>query len=242
MADIKLTIWNEFQHEKKHEAVKKVYPDGIHRTLARHFEGLDGISVRTATLEEPEHGLTDEVLNDTDVLFWWGHMAHHEVQDEIAWRVHGRVLNGMGLVVLHSGHFSKPFRFLMGTSGCLRWREAGEKERLWVTAPGHPIAAGVGEYFELEQTEMYGEFFDVPQPDELIFISWFAGGEVFRSGALWNRGLGKVFYFRPGHETYPIYEDNHVLGVLENATRYLKFRGNEQVKLECANSEPLERL
>jgi trehalose utilization protein len=221
MADkIRVTVWNEFRHEKTHDAVKAVYPDGMHVVIAKHLEAQGGITTRLAALDDPEHGLTDKVLAETDVLTWWGHMAHGEVKDEIVTRVQQRVLDGMGLIVLHSGHFSKIFQRLMGTSCNLLWREANEKERLWVVSPGHPIANGLGPYFELPHEEMYGEFFDIPQPDELVLVSWFKGGEVFRSGCCYNRGHGKVFYFRPGHETHPTYFDANVMKVITNAVRW----------------------
>lgn len=212
----RVTIWNEGRHEKKSLKVQEVYPAGIHAVIARAMQEK-GITACTATLDEPEHGLTAEVLENTDVLFWWGHMAHHDVQDAIVERVYQRVLQGMGLVVLHSAHFSKIFRKLMGTSCDLKWREIGEKERLWVVNPGHPIAAGLPEYIELEHEEMYGEHFDIPAPDELVFVSWFAGGEVFRSGSCFYRGAGKIFYFRPGHETYRTYYQPQIQQVLYNA-------------------------
>jgi trehalose utilization protein len=198
------------------------------------------MEVHTATLDEPEHGLTEEVLNNTDVLIWWGHMAHHEVRDDIVERVYNRVLNGMGLIVLHSGHFSKIFRKLMGTTCDLKWREIGEKERIWVIEPGHPIAQGLDEYIELEHTEMYGERFDIPAPDELVFISWFAGGEVFRSGCCFYRGKGKIFYFRPGHETYPIYYNPKILKVIENAVRWAAPTAGPTPKF--GNRPPLEKI
>jgi trehalose utilization protein len=176
--------------------------------------------VRCATLQEPEHGLAESVLKATDVLTWWGHCAHGEVSDAVVDRVQKRVLEGMGLIVLHSGHYSKIFKRLMGTSCSLTWREAGEKERLWVCNPGHPIARGIGSYFEIPNAEMYGEPFGIPTPDEQVFISWFEGGEVFRSGCTWKRGNGKIFYFRPGHETYPIYHHQNVKLVLKNAVRW----------------------
>jgi trehalose utilization protein len=220
---IRVTVWNEFVHEQTHAAVREIYPKGIHGAVADALVKHHGpaITVRTATLDQPEHGLTEKVLAETDVLTWWGHAAHDKVDDKIVARVQQRVLEGMGLVVMHSGHFSKIFKALMGTGCALRWREAGEKERLWIVNPGHPIADGLtGEYFELAHTEMYGEFFDIPAPDELIFISWFEGGEVFRSGCTFTRGKGKVFYFRPGHETFPIYHDKNVQRVLANAVKW----------------------
>jgi trehalose utilization protein len=235
---IRVTVWNEFRHEKQHEAVRKVYPDGMHETIRRALAAQPDMQARTATLDEPEHGLTEAVLNETDVLTWWGHAAHHEVQDAIVDRVQQRVLEGMGLIVLHSGHFSKIFRRMLGTNCSLKWREVGEKERLWVIERSHPIAQGLGEYFELPHEQMYGERFDVPAPDALVFTSWFEGGEVFRSGCCWERGFGKVFYFRPGHETYPTYHDATVQKVLINAVRWCApiFTGPHP----CPCSKPLE--
>jgi len=242
---IRVTIWNEFRHEKVHEAVKSVYPAGIHQAIAT-FLGKTDFEVATATLDEPEHGLTEAILAKTDVLVWWGHMAHQEVQDKIVERVHERVLAGMGLIVLHSGHHSKIFKKLMGTTCSLRWREAGEKERLWIVEPGHPIAAGLDHYFEVPQAEMYGEHFDIPTPDELVFISWFQGGEVFRSGCCYYRGRGKIFYFRPGHETYPIYYQAEVQRVITNAVYWAApsngpeflYGGSKAINVK----EPLEPL
>ena len=220
---IRVTVWNEFVHETTNEAVGKLYPAGIHAAIADLLRGQLGaaVEVRTATLQEPEHGLTDDVLAATDVLTWWGHAAHDRVSDDVVGKVQQRVLEGMGLLVLHSAHASKIFRRLMGTSCMLRWREAAERERLWIVDPSHPIVEGLeGECFELEHTEMYGEFFDIPAPDELILISWFEGGEVFRSGCTFRRGKGKIFYFRPGHETFPIYDDQNVRRVIANAVRW----------------------
>ncbi len=217
---IRVTVWNEFRHERADPKVAAVYPEGIHGQIARFLGAEPDIVAGTATLDEPEHGLTEQVLADTDVLIWWGHMAHQDVQDAIVDRVQKRILNGMGLIVLHSGHFSKIFRRMMGTNCSLKWREAGERERLWVTDPAHPIAAGLGEFFEIPHVEMYGEYFDIPKPDATVFISWFQGGEVFRSGVCYHRGKGKVFYFRPGHETFPIYYQPEVQQVLKNAVRW----------------------
>jgi trehalose utilization protein len=214
-----VTVWNEFRHERTDPNVVAAYPHGIHTTLAESL-ARTGLPVRTATLDEPEQGLPDTILDTTDVLMWWGHLAHNEVSDALVDRLHQRVLAGMGLIVLHSGHYSKIFRRLMGCSCSLKWREADDRERLWVTAPGHPITEGVGEYFDIEREEMYGEFFDIPQPETLVFVSWFTGGEVFRSGCCYTRGRGRIFYFRPGHETLPTYHHPVVQRVIANAVRW----------------------
>jgi trehalose utilization protein len=236
---VKVTVWNECRHEKKDEVVKNMYPNGIHGVIANFLE-KEGFHVKTATLDEPKHGLSEDVLKNTDVLIWWGHIAHEEVSDEVVNQVYERVLDGMGLVVLHSGHFSKIFKKLMGTSCDLKWREANEKERIWVVDPTHPIAEGIGEYFEIDHEEMYGEHFDIPTPDELIFISWFEGGEVFRSGCTYKRGKGKIFYFRPGHETYPTYYHPQVQKVIVNAVKWAK--SPETKKPTYGSYQPLEPI
>ncbi len=217
---IRVTVWNEYRHERQKEQVAAIYPEGIHATIAAALRDHGLSNVRTATLDEPEHGLSEETLAATDVLLWWGHGAHQEVSDAIVDRVQQRVLDGMGLIVLHSGHFSKIFKRLMGTTCNIKWRDGDDHERLWVVAPGHPITEGLGEYIEIEHEEMYGEPFDVPAPETLVFVSWFSGGEIFRSGGCYSRGRGKIFYFRPGHETLPTYHHPDVQRVIANAVRW----------------------
>jgi trehalose utilization protein len=239
---IRVTVWNEYRDERTNPEIAKIYPKGIHGAIAQHLKTLPEFDVRTATLDEPEHGLADNVLNNTDVLIWWGHIAHDEVKNEIVEKIYKRILyEGMGLIALHSaGASSKIFCRLIGTTCHVKSRDAGEKERLWVVSPGHPIAKGIGDYFEIERTEMYGEYYDIPPPDELIFISWFQGGEVFRSGCCFYRGMGKIFYFRPGHETYPIYHDANVLKVIRNAIYWAQ--PTERPRPTFGPVEPLEEL
>lgn len=236
---LNVTVWHEYRHELKHEAVKKVYPEGMHKVIAEGIRKLlgDQVNVRTATLDEPEHGLTKEILESTDVMTWWGHMAHDDVKDEIAQKIQERVLEGMGIVFLHSAHYSKPFRKLMGTGCGLKWREAAELERIFCVNPAHEIADGLGEHFEIKHEEMYGEVFDIPTPDDLVFISWFEGGNVFRSGCCWTRGKGKVFYFRPGHETFPTYFQPEVQRVIANAVRWAAPRSAAPFKLGAPNEK-----
>jgi len=241
-SSIRITVWNEYRHEKLNPRVAEIYPEGMHEAIAGFLGAEAGFEVRTATLDEPEHGLGGAVLEETDVLIWWGHMAHGEVADAIVLEVKRRVLEGMGLIVLHSGHYAKIFKALLGTTCSLKWRESTDKERLWNILPSHPIAEGIGEYFEIPQEEMYGEPFGIPTPDELIFISWFTGGEVFRSGATWYRGHGRIFYFRPGHETYPTYHQAEVQRVICNAVHWARPTVRIPDPDVCPNSEPLERL
>lgn len=233
---MRILIFSEHRQDKTEAAVRAVYPNFIHNALADVLK--DGNTVKTVTLDNENCGITQEVLDETDVLFWWGHIAHHEVPDAVAELVRDAVLTGMGLVVLHSGHMAKPFKLLMGTACSLRWRE-GSRERLWVTSPGHPIAQGVPEQFELEQEEMYGEYFDIPTPEDIVFMGWFAGGEVFRSGVTFRRGLGKIFYFQPGHESNPTFRHPVIQTILRNAAAWAAptRRGNI---LSCSNPAPLE--
>ena len=217
---IRATIWGENVHESKNKYVAEIYPKGMHGQIAALIGEDKNIVTSTVTLQDPEHGMTEKKLDETDVLVWWGHAAHDQVDDKVVERIAQRVWQGMGLIVLHSGHHSKIFKRLMGTPANLHWREAGERERIWVVNPGHPIAKGLGEYFELENEEMYGEPFSVPEPLETVFVSWFQGGEIFRSGLTYRRGAGNIFYFRPGHETYPTYHDKTVGLVLRNAVNW----------------------
>ncbi len=221
MSKIRLTIWHENVHEKTNSRVLELYPGGMHKHLERALAAPD-LEIRTATLDEPECGLTKEVLENTDVMTWWGHAAHDKVPDEIVKKVQERVWEGMGLVCIHSAHMSKIFKALNGTSGKLHWREVGERERIWTVDPSHPIAQGLPEHFELPYEEMYGEPFMIAADAHPVFISWFEGGEVFRSGFTLQRGNGRMFYFRPGHETFPSLLDKNVLKVLGNAIRWAK--------------------
>lgn len=231
-------LWNEFYHEQHRDDVKAIYPNGIHITLQEALQPLlPECEITTAVLEEPEHGLSKERLQTADVIVWWGHARHGQVEDEIAARVQTRVLQGMGFVGLHSAHFAKPFKRLLGTGCGLRWRESGDLEKIWVTNPGHPIAQGIPEMFELEHEEMYGEPFGIPEPEEQVFMSWFSGGEVFRSGNCWHRGAGKIFYFRPGHETYPTYFDKNVQQVIANGIQWAMPEGRWLDVLKCLKSD-----
>jgi len=217
---IRVTIWNEFRHEKTNPKAAEIYPNGIHEAIAAHLRTDSRLHISTATLDEPEHGLSEDVVRQTDVMLWWGHLAHDELSNLIVERIYMRVMAGMGLVVLHSGHFSRVFRKLMGTSCDLKWRESNDREVLWVTRPGHPILEGIDDHFVLPVEEMYGEFFDIPEPDETLLISSFTGGEVFRSGCTFTRGAARIFYFRPGHETFPTYYDPNVRRVIQNAVHW----------------------
>lgn len=232
---MKILIYNEGEHDKTPE-IKKVYKNGIHGALK---EALAEHDVTIVTLDNVGD-ITEQLLNDTDVTLWWGHMRHAEVPDEVAARVQNAVLRGMGFIALHSAHMSKPFRLLMGTSCTLRWRE-NSRERIWVTSPSHPIANGLPEQFELPAEEMYGEFFDVPEPMETVFIGWYNSGEVFRSGLTYRRGLGKIFYFQPGHESYPTFYNENIIKVLNNAVLWAAPERRID-SIPCPCTPPLEKI
>lgn len=237
---IRVTVWNEYSEGQQKGPVKEVYPDGLHVEIA-DFLNKAGFDARTAILTQPEHGLTEEALNNTDVLVWWGHCQHHLVTEDVANRVVAHVNRGMGIILLHSAHNSKPFKKLMGTTCSLLWREAGEKERVWVVEKSHPIAKGLPESFVIEHEEMYGERFDIPTPEQVVLLGWFQGGEVFRTGVTYTRGLGKVFYFQPGHETYPTYKNKTVQQVIINAVSWAAPEVRADV-VECTQVSPLEPL
>jgi trehalose utilization protein len=238
---IRVTVWGENRVEREDADVRRIYPAGMHETIAEAIREHLGerAEVRTATLDEPRHGLADSVLEATDVLTWWGHVAHDDVADEVAAAVQQRVLDGMGLVVLHSGHLSKPFKRLMGTSCNLRWREGDDRELVWTVSPGHPIARGVPAVFAIERQEMYGEFFDVPPPDELVFISSFTGGEVFRSGCCFLRGKGRIFLFSPGHEHYPVYYHPEVRRVIASGVLWARVEQPSPVDTSTCVQSPV---
>ena len=216
---LNVTVWNEYAHEKFSEEVSSLYPEGIHKFIA-NFLSCDDIEVRTATLDDEECGLTQEVLDNTDVLIWWAHIKHNDVPDEVAERVKNSVLKGMGIIFLHSAHHSKPFKLLMGTSCNLSWREDGDLERIWKINAAHPITQGIDRYFELEHEETYCEPFAIPEPDEVLFIGWYEGGEVFRSGCTYHRENGRIFYFQPGHESYPTFYNKNIQTIIRNAVKW----------------------
>ena len=218
---IRVLIWNEFRHERELDCVRAIYPNGIHAAIGEFLKTEEDIEVRYATLDEENCGITPEILAETDVLFWWGHGAHQLVPDEIAYMVRDAVLSGMGAIFLHSAHHSKPFRYLLGTSCNLTWRESNDSEVLWVIEPSHPITRGIDRYFTLPAEETYGEPFVIPTPDKLLLIGSYSSGEVFRSGCLYERGNGKIFYFQPGHETFPTYYVPEVQDILRRAVRFV---------------------
>ncbi|MBQ9802469.1 MAG: ThuA domain-containing protein [Clostridia bacterium] len=225
---IRVLVWNEFKHEKEKEAVAAIYPNGIHRTIA-DFLQCEDISVKTATLDDENCGITKEVLDETDVIIWWGHAAHKHVPDEVAALVRDAVHSGMGAIFLHSAHHSKPFKLLMGTPCNLCWRESGDSEYVWVTDPSHPITEGIDRAIYLPHEETYGEPFSIPNPDKVLFVGSYAGGEAFRSGCLFQRGNGQIFYFQPGHETFPTFHIPEVQTVIRNAVRFVAPRYRAEI-------------
>ena len=238
---IKVTVWNEYLDEQKKPDVVSVYPDGLHKTIAGFLNREEAIQAGVSVITDAEQGLAEDLLDATDVLVWWGHVHHDDVQDNLVKRVVDRVQRGMGIIFLHSAHKSKPFMSLMGTTGFLGWREANEKSRIWVTAPNHPIADGIPPQFLLEHEEMYSEPFGIPEPDTTVFISWFEGGNVFRSGVTFQRDYGKIFYFQPGHETFPTYYDQHVQKIIINAVKWAK-PVKKMNSMDCPQMEALEKI
>ena len=216
---IRVLVWSEFTESND------VYPQGIHGEIAGYLNTDPNIIARTTELADEDCGVGEKILGDTDVLFWWGHEKHELVDDDAVERVVRKVREeGMGFVSLHSSLTSKPFIALMGTSCKIgSFRVDGEMERVHVVAPHHPIADGVRD-FVITETEMYGEPFDVPNPKEVIFESVFQDNPLYSTttwrfcGCTWDVWDGRVFYFRPGHETYAIYRDENIQRILLNAS------------------------
>lgn len=237
---INVTVWSENFQEKNDDAVKKAYPNGIYGCIAGFLGMNKEFNVKATTFDMPEQGLSDEIIDTTDVLIWWAHCLHNDIKEEIVNKIVTRVQAGMGIIFLHSAHFSKPFIKLMGTSCSLKWYEnENVHERLWTINPSHPIATDVPEQFLIENEEMYGEFFDIPNPDENIFLGWFSTGHLFRSGSIWNRGRGKVFYFQPGHETFPVYSNPIIQTIIKNAVVYVAPKNPLSYPV-CPNVKSLE--
>lgn len=228
---IRVTVWNEFRHEKTDAEAKKIYPDGIHSVIKDFLAKNPDVLVTTAVLDDPSQGLTDEILDNTDVLLWWGHMFHGEVNDALVEKIRARVYNGMGFIALHSGHHSKPFRAILGTTGNLAWGRE-QKGIIWNLMPNHPIAKGIPSHFDIFE-EMYGEPFFIPVPDELIFGTWYEDGNIFRGGCTFYRGLGKIFYFHPGHETCGSFYNPYVQQIISNAVLWAA---------PCVTGEGLENI
>lgn len=232
---IRVTVWNEYVHEREYDGIAKIYPKGIHGCIADFLGKQDDIKVTCATLDMENQGLSEELLKNTDVLIWWSHARQDEITDENVRFIRENVLSGMGFIGLHSAHFSKPMKALLGTSMTLKWRN-DDSEKLWCTAPYHPIAQGIPECIEIPDEEMYGEFFDIPKPDDVVFTGWFKGGEVFRSGCTFTRGMGKIFYFQPGHEAYPVYHIPEIQQIITNAVRWATPQTRLSEPLSCINS------
>ena len=245
---INVLIFNEFKHEQVHEHIRQIYPEGMHGAIRDFLQTQEDINVECVTLfkenqevNDLENIITDEKLANTDVILWWGHAYHHYVPDSVAYRVQMAVLGGMGAIFLHSGHHSKPFRLLMGTTCNVDWRENGDMCRLWIVDPSHPITKGLGRYIEVEHEETYCEPFGIPEPDKLLMIGWYEGGETFRSGAIWRRGYGKVFYFQPGHEDFPVYHNKDIQKVIINGVRWANPEGFREKDLYCHHISPIEK-
>lgn len=217
---IRVTVWNEYVHEREYEGIAKVYPKGIHGCIADFLDTDEDITVRCATLDMEDQGISEEMLKNTDVLIWWAHARHEEITDENVKLIQEAVLGGMGLIALHSAHCSKIMKALMGTTMSLSWRN-NDSETLQCVKTLHPIANGVPSVIDIPHEEMYSEWFDIPKPDDIVFEGTFSKGEKFRSGVTFTRGYGKIFYFQPGHEEYPIYFMSEIQRIITNAVHWV---------------------
>lgn len=214
-----VVVWSEGT------APKEVYPNDINGAIAEGLKELKGWEVVVANLSDPNQGLPDELLNRADVLIWWGHQRHDQVKDPLVSKIVKRVKeDGMGFISLHSSHFAKPNKALMGTA-CSWGAYVGDSTTLKVTVkdPGHPIAKGVKE-FTIVHNERYSDPYAVPTPQSVVFegIATLKDGKVDPSqqGFTWQIGKGKMFYFQPGHETNPVFYDANVGRIMINAVQW----------------------
>ena len=280
-AEIRVVVWDERQ-----EAQKTAYPNYLGNYIAEQLTSAGGFKVTSVGLNDPNQGLTSELLDNTDVLVWWGHQKHGEVKDELAMDIVKRVQTGkLALVALHSAHFSKPFTLLMdartledvnrsltpderkkakivthpGPRRTMKPTEAktpnwtkivqadgsitvdvvlpgcafftvhaeGLPSHITTMLPKHAIAKGIPANFTIPHTEVYGGVFQVPTPDAVIFGEKWDTGEEFTAGCLWKVGKGRVFYYRPGHETFQVFQQKENITIVENAIRYVAPKSNK---------------
>lgn len=219
-----ITIFNEYHPNEHTGKAEKNYPGGIHIALKSIFESQE-YDVVTATQEQACNGLTDEILDNTDVLLWWSKNWDNELLNSVADKVVSRIREGMGAVFLHSAKNSKPFLRLTGTTSAtapVSWKEPGESERLFVVSPAHPIAEGIPSGYVIPNEEPYCEYFDIPKPDDIVFLGGFGNGMCIRAGVTFTRGAGKIFFFQPGHDSFPVYNDKVIRRIILNAVNWAK--------------------
>ena len=276
---IQVVVWDE-QQEKQ----KRAYPNYLGNHIASHLQKNESLDVLSVNLNDPGQGLSDEVLENCEVMVWWGHVRHTEISLETSKKLIRRVKEGkLNLIFLHSAHWANPFieamnevvrhrvenkyaalgnkveieyayipdsnRFTVPPLGSIVkpsiyerkfphgnvkvrvdmpscvfpfYRPDGKPSTLITLKPKHPIAQGIPSSFTIPETEMYDEPFHIPEPDEVIFEERWDAGEWFRSGALWQIGEGKVFYFRPGHELYKVFYEPLPLKIVENAVLWMR--------------------
>lgn len=200
-----------------------VYPRGVRGPIADYLSEETDIEARTRSIEDEDQGVSGDDLEWADVILWWGHLRHDDVTDETVDRIEEHVReNGVGFVSLHSAHYARPYKRLIGMSGDLGGHRLtdDESEYVEVCAPDHPIAEGVDD-FTLPEVEMFGEPYDIPEPETVVLHSEYSeGDEEFRSGVTFEFGEGRGFYLRPGHEEFEIYLDDNIQRIVTNATRW----------------------
>jgi trehalose utilization protein len=230
---IRVLLWSE-QTEPR-----DVYPKGISGALADYFNKLPGFEAKTATLNDPEAGLSDAVLSQTDVLIWFGHKKHNAVPDEAVDRVIKHVRErGMGFIGLHSAHYSKPLKKLLNASGSWRsYVNHGKPEQMWIVLPDHPIAKGVND-FTIPKTELYAEPFQVPPPEAVIVEGTWESGHRSREVMTWTIGKGRMVYIRAGHEEYPIYFMPQMQRLVANSVEWAAWRTNAPKNLKRREAGP----
>jgi len=222
----KVVVWSEGTANVD-PGSKGIYPQDINTAIADGLKPLEarGWEIVKASLNDPDQGISQALLESTDVLIWWGHKKHGEVKDELVERIAARVNAGqMGFIGTHSAHFSKPLKKLLGTP--CSWGEYvadGTSAEIIVKEPNHPICKGVTN-FKLPKIERYGEPFKCPTPEAVpldgLYTRPDGKTQPGRMGLCWTIGKGKVFYFTPGHETYNDYHRPEVRQIFINAVEW----------------------
>ena len=219
----RVVVWSEGT------APKNVYPQDINAAIAEGLKPLKGWDIVTASINDPDQGLPEDMLNSASVLIWWGHQKHGAVSDALVDRIVKRVRDGgMGFIATHSAHYSKPLKAILGTPcGWKYYIDDGARVDLVVKAPSHPIALGV-KNFTLPHTERYGDPFEVPTPETVVFDGIYTlpngAAENAQQGMVWTVGKGRVFYFQPGHESYPIYFQDEIRHIFRNGVQWCASR------------------
>jgi trehalose utilization protein len=230
---VRVLLWSE-QTEPR-----DVYPTGISGALADHLNQHKEFEAKTAKLDDPDAGVGEAALAETDVLVWFGHKKHGAVPDDAVERVVKHIRErGMGFVGLHSTHFAKPLKKALNDTGAWSsYKNFGQPEQMWVVLPKHPIAKGLKD-FTIPKEEIYTEPFEVPEPEAVIVEGTWPSGHRNRECMVWTLDKGRFVYIRAGHEDYPIYFMPEMQTLVRNGVLWAAKKTNAPKKLARREAGP----